>query len=80
MVTQQEAEELAKKHLQEYLNECKLDTTSDAGNALMKLMSVAGVIMVATVGYEDAVQRMYGTTKFIENKMSSVKFNQQTLN
>lgn len=80
MVTQQEAEALAKKCLQEYLNQCKLDTTADAGNALMKLLSVTGVIMVATVGYEDAVRRMYSTAHFIENKMVGVKFNQQTLN
>lgn len=80
MVSQQQAEELAKKHLQEYLNACGLDTTQDAGNALMKMCSVAGVMMVATVGYDDAVQRMYGTAEFVEKKMVGVKFIQKTVN
>ncbi|EHK5439423.1 hypothetical protein N7319_14525 [Aeromonas dhakensis] len=80
MVTQEKAEELAQKYLQQYLNECGLDKTSDAGKALMKMLSVTGVMMVATVGYDDAVQRMYGTASFIEQKMVGVKFIQQTVN
>lgn len=80
MVTPLEAEELAQKFLQDYLNACKLDTTKDAGNALMKMCSVAGVMMVATVGYDDAVQRMYGTAAFVEKKMVGVKFIQKTVN
>ncbi|HDS1207851.1 MULTISPECIES: hypothetical protein [Shewanella] len=80
MISQEEAEELAKKFIQDYLNKCQLDTTKDAGNALMKLCSVAGVMMVATVGYDDAVIRMHGTAAFIENKMRGVKFEQQRMN
>lgn len=49
MVTQQEAEALAQKHVQDYLNACGLDTAEDAGNALMKLCGVAGVMMCATL-------------------------------
>lgn len=66
MVTQQQAEDLAKEHIQNYLNACKLDTTQDAGNALMKLCSVAGLMMCATVGYREAVERLDGTARFIE--------------
>lgn len=80
MVSQQEAEQLAKKHIQDYLNACKLDTTQDAGNALMKLCSVAGVLMVATVGYEDAVNRMEGTAAFIAKTMHGVQFKQERAN
>lgn len=47
MVTQAEAEELAKKVIQIYLDECGLITPKDTGNALMTLCSVAGVMMVA---------------------------------
>lgn len=80
MVSQEKAEEMAKQLIQQYLNDCQLDATQDAGKALMKLMSVAGVLMVATVGYDEAVDRMYSTAAFIEKKMVGVKFVQQTVN
>lgn len=80
MVTQQEAESLAQKLIQDYLNACKLDTTQDAGNALMKLCSVAGVMMVATVGYQEAVDRMESTASFIAVTMHGVKFKQERAN
>jgi hypothetical protein len=80
MVTQQEAESLAQKLIQDYLNACKLDTTQDAGNALMKLCSVAGVMMVATVGYQEAVDRMKSTASFIAVTMHGVKFKQERAN
>lgn len=80
MVTQQEAEALAQKHIQDYLNACGLDTTEDAGNALMKLCSIAGVMMVATVGYDDAVARLEGTAAFIAKKMRGVTFRQERAN
>lgn len=80
MVTQQEAEALAKKHMQDYLNACGLDTVEDAGNALMKLCSVAGVMLCATVGYDEAVERLYATAQFIEGRMHNVKFKQERAN
>lgn len=80
MVTQQEAEELAKKHMQDYLNACGLDTVADAGNALMKLCSVAGVMLCATVGYDEAVARLYATAQFIEGRMHNTKFKQERAN
>ena len=65
MVTQAEAELLAKDAIQNYLNACRLQTVEDAGNALMKLVSVAGVTMCATLGQDEAVARMEGTAAFI---------------
>lgn len=80
MVSQKEAEVLAKDAVQKYLNACGLETTEDAGNALMKLCSVAGVMMVATVGYEDAVSRLEGTAAFIAKSMHGVQFRQERAN
>lgn len=65
MVTPKEAEELAQKAIQNYLNACHLQTVEDAGNALMKLVSVAGLMMCATVGQDDAVARLQGTAAHI---------------
>lgn len=65
MVTQSEAEALAKTAIQTYLNACHLQTVEDAGNALMKLVSVAGVTMCATIGQQEAVARLEGTAAFI---------------
>ena len=80
MVTQQEAEELAKRHMQDYLNACSLNTVADAGNALMKMCSVAGVALCATVGYDEAVARLYVTAQFIERRMHNTKFEQARTN
>jgi hypothetical protein len=81
MVTPQEAEQLAKKHIEAYMNDCKMQNLSeDAGKALMKLVSVAGIVMVATVGYEEAVERMHGTAMFVEQKMLPLKNASQTIN
>lgn len=80
MVTQEQAEEMAKDFIEKYLNACQLETNQDGAKALMKLMSVAGVVMVATVGYDEAVDRMYSTAAFIEKKLVGVKFVQQTVN
>ena len=71
---------IGKKHLQDYLNACGLITTEDAGNALMKLCSIAGVMMVATVGHEEAVQRMQGVAGFVEHKLLGVQYRQQRPN
>lgn len=80
MVTQQEAEELARKSIQEYLKSCNPVTVKDAGNALMKLFSVAGVTMVSAVGYEEAVARMLGTADFIAKSMRVEQFKSERPN
>lgn len=80
MVTSQEAEQLAQKCIQDYLNACGLITVEDAGNALMKLCSVAGVMMVATVGRADAVARLEGTASYIAKSMGGTRLKKQLAN
>lgn len=65
MITPDEAEALANKLIGEYLTACKLDTQQQAGDALMKLVSVAGLAMCATVGQHQAVERLLGTATYI---------------
>lgn len=79
MVTQQEAEKLAHKHAQDYLNACGLDTVEDAANALMKLCSVAGVMMCATVGQDEAVARLECTVEFIAKPQFAGKWKQEAV-
>jgi len=72
MVTQAEAEVLARAAIQKYLNDCNLQTTDDAGNALMKLVSVAGVTMAAVAGGAEAVARLEATAAFIDAKFGTL--------
>ena len=76
MVTQQQAEDLAKKHLEDYLTACGPNTVEDTGNVLMKLCSVAGVMMVAAVGHDDAVKRLQAVASFISKIMHDVQYHQ----
>jgi hypothetical protein len=80
MVTPQEADALAQECIRNYLNDCGLETVADAGNALMKLCSVTGIALCATVGYEDAVDRLNGVAAFVENNMRDVQFKREMLN
>lgn len=65
MITPQEAEALAQRYMQEYVNACGCDTVQDVGNALMKLVSMCGLGMCATVGQAEAVARLEGTAAYI---------------
>lgn len=65
MITPKEAEKLAHTVIQDYVNACKCNTLEDVGNALMKLASMCGLGMCATVGQEEAVARLQGTTDYI---------------
>ena len=65
MITPQEAEALAQQTMQRYVAECKCDTKQDVGNALMKLVSMCGLGMCATVGQGEAVARLQGTVDYI---------------
>ncbi|MBI2278151.1 MAG: hypothetical protein HYU74_12425 [Dechloromonas sp.] len=65
MITQQEAEALAQHHMQEYIKACGCDTVRDVGNALMKLVSMCGLGMCATVGQDEAVAILEGTAAYI---------------
>lgn len=67
--TQIEAEEFAKQAVQQYLNACRMSNRDQMGNYLMKLCSVAGVVMAHAEGSEDAAQRLEATAAFIRRKM-----------
>jgi hypothetical protein len=68
-MTPQQAEELAKKAVQDYLNACKLKDQSQIGDVLMKLCSVAGVVMAQAEGSHVAGLRLIGTANFIQQNM-----------
>lgn len=80
MITQQEAEALAKQHMTDYVNSCGCQTNEDVANVLMKLVSVCGVGMCAVVGNADAVARMQGTTAFVRKSMVGISWKQEKAN
>ena len=65
MITPQEAEALAQKTMQDYVNACKCENAQDVANALMKLVSMCGLGMCAVVGQPEAVDRLEGTAAYI---------------
>lgn len=69
MITPQKAEELAKKAVSDYLTACGLEDVSQIGDVLMKLCSVAGVVMAQAEGSASAYQRLVGTAIFIVKNM-----------
>jgi hypothetical protein len=68
-ITQQEAEALAKKAVGDYLTACNLQDPSQIGDVLMKLCSVAGVLMANTEGSAAAFDRLLGTAQFVLKTM-----------
>ncbi len=64
-----EAEELAKKAVSEYLIACRMTDRDQIGNYLMKLTSVAGVVMAQAEGSEQAAERLMGTAAFVFKTM-----------
>ena len=68
-ITPEKAEELAKKAVAEYLSNCKLQDTSQIGDVLMKLVSVAGVVMAQAEGSDTAYQRLACTAEFVAKNM-----------
>jgi hypothetical protein len=67
--TPAEAEELAKKVVGEYLTACRMTDRDQIGNYLMKLCSVAGVLMANAEGASSAVERLIGTAAFVGKTM-----------
>lgn len=66
--TPEEAEELAKKAVGDYLTACRIASAQDReamGNYLMKLCSVAGVMMANAEGADTAWARLLGTAEFV---------------
>jgi hypothetical protein len=68
MITATEAEALAQKTMQEYINACGCDTEQDVANVLMKLASMCGLGMIAVVGVSEAAARMQGTADHIASR------------
>ena len=65
MITANEAEALAQKAMQDYVNACGCGSHEDVANVLMKLVSMCGLGMCAVVGQDDAVARLKGTASYI---------------
>ena len=65
MITPKEAEKLATKHVQEYVNACGAENLEDIGKVLLKLLSVTGQAILATQGQETAVAMLEGTAKHL---------------
>lgn len=68
-LTPERAEQLAKKAVGDYLTACDLQDRSQIGDALMKLASVAGVMMANAEGSEMAFDRLLGTAQFVLKTM-----------
>ncbi len=79
MLTPAAAEELAQAKLQEYINACNCQTMTDVGNVLMKICSVAGLMMCATVGQNEAVARLEGTAKHISSPKYAGPWKRETI-
>lgn len=62
---QAQAEKLAKAAVEKYLNDCNLESREHLGNCLMKLVSVAGVLMGHNEGGDAAFDRLVGTAHFV---------------
>lgn len=60
-----EAEKLAARFVGEYLNACRMTDAAQIGNYLMKLCSVAGVVMAQAEGSVTAFERLQGTAHFV---------------
>lgn len=67
--TPAEAEELAKKAVGDYLTACRMTDRDQISNYLMKLASVAGVMMANADGADDAFNRLLGTAQFVLKTM-----------
>lgn len=65
VLTAKEVEPLAQQMMQDYVKACGCDSTQDVANVLMKLVSMCGLGMCATVGQSEAVDRLQGTTDYI---------------
>ena len=69
--TPAEAEELAKRAVGDYLTACRMASPDPVamGNYLMKLASVAGVMMANAEGREVAADRLLSTAAFVFQSM-----------
>lgn len=67
--TPDEAENFARQIVGEYLNKCRIADRSQIGNYLMKLVSVASVLMANAEGSPMAAARLMGTAEWVQQTM-----------
>ena len=60
-----EAEQIAAQLVGDYLTACRMTDRAQIGNYLMKLCSVAGVVMAQAEGSVTAFERLQGTAHFV---------------
>lgn len=70
--TPDEAERIAAKAVGDYLTACRMTDREQIGNYLMKLCSVAGVVMAQAEGSAEAAARLQGTAEFVRRSMPTV--------
>lgn len=64
-----EAEALARRFVGEYLTACRMTDRDQMGNYLMKLTSVAAVLMAQAEGSVNAGERLAGTAAWVQKTM-----------
>lgn len=71
LATPSEAEQLAKSAIDSYLKACGNGSSDPQliGNYLMKIASVAGVMMAMAEGSDAAAKRLEGTARFVVKTM-----------
>lgn len=79
MITPQQADELANKTIEDYVNACGCRDKQDVANVLMKLASMCGLGMCAVVGQPEAVSRLQGTTDYIAKSQAGKNWKQETV-
>lgn len=67
-----EAEQIAARMVGEYLSACRMTDATQIGNYLMKLCSVAGVVMAQAEGAVTAFERLEGTAHFVLNNCTAL--------
>ena len=77
--TQEETEVLARETVQRFLNDCRLTHRDQIADRLMKLCSVAGVVMAQAEGSAGAAARLIATGEFILNSMPAKASKLETL-
>ena len=79
MITAQQAEHLANKTIEDYVNACGCRNEQDVANVLMKLASMCGLGMCAVVGQPEAASRMQGTADYIGAALAGQNWKRETV-
>lgn len=79
MISPAAAEALAQEAMQKYVNACNCQNVQDVANALMKLVSMCGLGMCATVGRDEAVSRLQGTADYVAKAQAGKNWKKETV-